>query len=79
MLQAAEIAGRPIDSAKSYKSQLETAGFINVKEVIYEWPQNTWPEERELKELGMFIFLYCIVVLRFVQIIQVLNAFFAES
>jgi hypothetical protein len=68
MLKAAEIAGRPIDSAKYYKSQLETAGFTNVEEVIYEWPQNPWPDEQKFKELGMSIFLYYIVALYFVQI-----------
>jgi hypothetical protein len=66
MLEAAEITRRPIDSAKSYKSQLETAGFISVKEVIYEWPQNPWPKEPKLKEMGMSIFLYCIVDLHFI-------------
>jgi len=44
--------GRPCDSAKDYKAQLIEAGFIDVVEVRYKWPQNRWPKDRELKELG---------------------------
>lgn len=38
MLEAANMARRPIDSAKSYKLQLENASFTNVEEVVYTWP-----------------------------------------
>lgn len=47
------MAGRPINSSKFYKSQLETAGFSNVVEVIYMWPQNRYPKDAKFKELGM--------------------------
>jgi hypothetical protein len=45
--------GAPMDSAKSYKTQLEAAGFINVVEVIYKWPQTHWPKNKKYKEIGM--------------------------
>jgi hypothetical protein len=58
MLDAAKIAGRPIDSAKSYKLQLENAGFTNVQEVIYIWPQGPkLPGTEQSKKLGVSIFL----------------------
>jgi hypothetical protein len=56
MLESSVKAGRPLNSVKSYKSQLETAGFTNVVEVVYKWPQNRWPKDAKLKELGMFDF-----------------------
>ncbi len=65
MCEAAKKAGRPLDSAKSYQSQLKDAGFMNVKEVIFEWPQNGWPVDEKSKELGIYIFLYCRVQTNF--------------
>jgi hypothetical protein len=53
ILEGTKRAGRPINSAKFYKSQLETAGFTNVVEVIYMWPQNRWPKDAKFKELGV--------------------------
>ncbi|CZT49179.1 related to methyltransferase [Rhynchosporium secalis] len=47
--------GRPCDSAKDYKRQLEEAGFEDVVEVRYKWPQNRWPKDRKMKELGMWM------------------------
>jgi hypothetical protein len=56
MLEATQKAGSPINSAKLYKSQLEIAGFCNVVEVQYKWPQNSWPANKHLKELGTCVF-----------------------
>ena len=53
MLETTVKAGSPITSAQFYKSQLEKAGFANVAEVQYIWPQNDWPKDKKLKELGM--------------------------
>lgn len=44
--------GRPCDSAKDYKAMLIEAGFEDVVEVRYKWPQNRWPKDKKLKELG---------------------------
>lgn len=35
-----------------YKLLMEEAGYVDVKEVQYVWPQNPWPKDRKLKELG---------------------------
>jgi hypothetical protein len=44
--------GCPLNSAIKYKTQLEEAGFHNVREEIFRWPQNQWPKDAKLKELG---------------------------
>ena len=58
LLEATIKAGRPIDSARSYKSQMEAAGFTGVTEVQYKWPQNRWPRNKRFKELGVYSFLF---------------------
>jgi hypothetical protein len=55
LLEASRIAGKPLDSAKSHKERLKTAGFEDVVEEKYYWPQNTWAGG-DYKELGMQIF-----------------------
>jgi hypothetical protein len=50
--EAADKLGRKVDSAKRYKEQLEEAGFTDVVETRYKWPQNRWPKDRAYKELG---------------------------
>lgn len=52
-LDATIKAGRPINSAESYKSQLADAGFTDIVETVYKWPTNHWPKDKKLKELGM--------------------------
>lgn len=52
MIEAAANWGRPLDSCKFYKQQLEEAGFINIVQTVYKWPSNTWPRDRKFKELG---------------------------
>ncbi len=52
-LEAAKVLGRPLDSGKFYKEQLEAAGFTNVVSTIYKWPQNAWAADKKHKELGM--------------------------
>jgi len=44
--------GRAADMATGYKQQLIEAGFENVTEVLYKWPQNTWPKDPKMKEIG---------------------------
>lgn len=51
-LEAAQVLGRPLDSAKFYKEQMEAAGFINVEAKVYKWPQCSWPKDRKYKEMG---------------------------
>ena len=53
MFEASQIAGTPLNNAKLHKQRLEGAGFENVVETTYFWPQNTWPKDQRLEELGM--------------------------
>lgn len=54
MLEGTIKGGRPVNSAKDYKEQLEAAGFTNVVEKRYVWPLNRWPKDPTLKEIGRF-------------------------
>ena len=56
ILEAGEKIGRRTNSAASYKLQLQDAGFVNVVEVRYKWPQNRWPKDVRFRELGTFDF-----------------------
>ena len=52
MLESARRLGRYSNSAESYKSQMVTAGFEDVVELVYKWPQNRWPTDPKIKEIG---------------------------
>ncbi|KAF6825075.1 methyltransferase domain-containing protein [Colletotrichum musicola] len=34
------------------KPKMEAAGFVDVTEVRFKWPSNTWPRDHKFKELG---------------------------
>ncbi|EON69643.1 hypothetical protein W97_08903 [Coniosporium apollinis CBS 100218] len=55
-LEASRNIGRPANSAESYKSQMEAAGFQNVVERKFRWPLDPWPEDQKLKMLGRCTF-----------------------
>jgi len=57
LLEASVKMGAPINSCLHYKRQLEEAGFVNVVQVEYKWPMNTWPRDENYKNIGIF-FLY---------------------
>lgn len=44
--------GRDGGCAAKYKDFMEQAGFVNVVEIKYKWPQNRWPKDKSLKEIG---------------------------
>jgi hypothetical protein len=46
---------RPLNTALQYKEQLATAGFIDIVEVVYKWPTNSWPQDSKHKEIGEFV------------------------
>ncbi|KAF9766068.1 hypothetical protein IL306_001559 [Fusarium sp. DS 682] len=52
LLEATEKMGRPFGETTSYKSQMEAAGFQNVTQRVYKWPQNRWPKDQKYKDLG---------------------------
>jgi hypothetical protein len=53
MLEGSAMVGRFADSPIHYKEQLAATGFTNIKQTIYEWPQNRWPKDNKHKELGI--------------------------
>jgi len=65
-IEASVKLGRRIDSGKRYKEQLEAAGFVDVVETRYKWPQNGWPKDKKFKELGRkrLLFLPGLVCIR---------------
>ncbi|KAF9873172.1 hypothetical protein CkaCkLH20_09335 [Colletotrichum karsti] len=54
LLKGTQTIGRSFDGAKLYKKQLEEAGFVNVTERVFKWPQNRWPRDPRYKELGLW-------------------------
>jgi hypothetical protein len=40
--------------AQKFKSMMEKAGFEDVTEKIFDLPLGDWPEDRRLKEVGLF-------------------------
>ncbi|KAG9242317.1 S-adenosyl-L-methionine-dependent methyltransferase [Calycina marina] len=53
IIEASIALGRPINTAHTYKDLLTNAGFENVVETQFTWPQNNWPQDPKLKELGL--------------------------
>lgn len=54
MLEASVNIGCPLNSAEACKSLLQAAGFEGVVEKEYKWPMNRWPEDKKLREIGMW-------------------------
>lgn len=52
ILEGTTKIGRPINSAKYYQQQLESAGFVNIVEQKFVWPTNRWPKDKNMKEIG---------------------------
>lgn len=55
MLEASTKQGRSMLSTESYKKWLEEQGFVNITEVVFKWPQNSWPKDKKFKEIGGFL------------------------
>lgn len=53
-VEAFEIMGRSMMAAKDHKRRLEAAGFVDVREMVFKWPLNTWPRDKRYKELGLW-------------------------
>ncbi|RDW56506.1 S-adenosyl-L-methionine-dependent methyltransferase-19 [Coleophoma crateriformis] len=53
-MEASAKAGRLANCAQFYKQQLLDAGFVDVVETKYIWPQNRWPKDKKLKEIGLY-------------------------
>lgn len=54
MLEASINLGSSLLSIKSMRTQMEAAGFVDVKETGGCWPTNWWPKDPRFKKTGMF-------------------------
>jgi hypothetical protein len=54
VVQGSQMARRDINVAPQIKSFLSDAGFVDVTEKVYKLPQNTWPKDLRLKQIGRF-------------------------
>ncbi|RDW77591.1 methyltransferase-containing protein [Coleophoma cylindrospora] len=52
--QAADNVGVKLDACLHAKEDMHRAGFVDVVEIPYKWPQNRWPKQKKFKELGMW-------------------------
>ena len=52
-LECGKIMGSELDSALHYGTQLKAAGFENIVETRYKWPQRSWPMDKKQAEIGM--------------------------
>ncbi|MCJ1469708.1 hypothetical protein MMC07_008349 [Pseudocyphellaria aurata] len=52
--EAAEEYNRPIPVFTEYKAWLKEAGFVDVQQVIFKSPTNSWPKSKLLKEASKF-------------------------
>ncbi|KAJ5084553.1 hypothetical protein NUU61_009132 [Penicillium alfredii] len=51
---ASKSFGKDLASLPTWKDRMESAGFVNVQEVVYKLPQSPWPKDPKLKELGRY-------------------------
>lgn len=49
---AAAKLGRPFNSAEVIASELADAGFTNIVQRHFKWPQNHWPKDKKFKDIG---------------------------
>ncbi|OKL64355.1 hypothetical protein UA08_00971 [Talaromyces atroroseus] len=54
LCKALDMLGRDGGLAEKFRMLMLNAGFENVVEVKYKWPQNQWPKAKNLKKLGLW-------------------------
>lgn len=54
IIEASEKYGKPVPVHSEYKKWIEDAGFVDVKEHFFKIPVNTWPKNKQLKEVGKY-------------------------
>jgi hypothetical protein len=47
-------AGRSLMMMYELRKMIDAAGFEDVHESDYMWPENPWPKDKKLKEIGMW-------------------------
>lgn len=51
-IAAAASLGRDVTQVIKYKAFFEQAGFVDVKEVHYQWPLGKWAKDEKMKKVG---------------------------
>lgn len=54
LCKALNILGKDGGLAEKFKELMLNAGFQNVVEIRYKWPQNQWPKDKFYKQLGLW-------------------------
>ncbi|KAL4794069.1 S-adenosyl-L-methionine-dependent methyltransferase [Aspergillus venezuelensis] len=54
LIEGLRAIGRDGALADQYKTLMDETGFQNVTEVKYKWPQNHWPKDKRLKDIGQW-------------------------
>ncbi|KAK5054452.1 hypothetical protein LTR84_001342 [Exophiala bonariae] len=54
LMKALQLLGRDGGWAAQYAEFMSHAGFVNVVETRYKWPQNHWPKDKDLKMIGQW-------------------------
>ena len=52
MMEASQQYNRPVPEYQDYKRWMEEAGFVDIQEYFLKRPINTWPKNKQLKEIG---------------------------
>ena len=52
MMEASQQYNRPVPEYKAYREWMEEAGFVDIQEYFLKRPINTWPKNKQLKEIG---------------------------
>jgi hypothetical protein len=50
-------AGCPFQDHGDLEIAMKNAGFVDVTVETFKWPQNGWPKDRKLKEMGQWNYL----------------------
>jgi hypothetical protein len=52
IIEACQKRGIDLTIPKRYKEMMESVGFVDVKEVVFEWPIGTWAKSEYHKKIG---------------------------
>jgi SAM-dependent methyltransferase len=55
LLKAAGELGIDLTASTRFPTMLNAAGFVDVHVETHAWPINSWPRDRALKEIGMYV------------------------
>ena len=54
IIEASDKYEKPVPHHSDYRKWIEEAGFVDVKEYNFKIPINSWPKNKQLKEVGKY-------------------------